>query len=74
MGGGIGAVRGHLRRDPGRGGGVGPSSVYLSTCLGGFGGGILFVVTFGGLVGQWRGGPSSVYLSTLSLGGAARIE
>ena len=28
--------------------------------------------TFGGLVG--RGGPSSVYLSTLSLGGAARIE
>ena len=27
---------------------------------------------FGGLVG--RGGPSSVYLSTLSLGGDARIE
>jgi len=61
VGGGIGAVRGHLRRDLGRGGGGGSS--------GGFGG---FRGTSGGLVGC--GGPSSVYLSTLSLGGATRIE
>ena len=59
LGAGIGAARGHLRRDLGRGGG---GTVADSAVSG----------TSGGLVGC--GGPSSVYLSTLSLGGATRIE